>query len=45
MLNDNFFYKQVDSQCTKETMKNVKKVIKLAKDITRHELNYLLDFD
>ena len=26
-------------------MKNVKKVIKLAKDITRYESNYLLNFD
>ena len=25
MLNDNSFYKQADSQCTKETMKKVKK--------------------
>ena len=41
MLNDNSFYKQLDSQCTKERMKKVEKVIKLAKDITRHELNYL----
>ena len=27
MLNDNSFYKQLDSQCTKEKMKKVKKVI------------------
>ena len=45
MLDDKSFYKQIESQSTKETMKNVKKVISLAKKITHHEIGYLLDFE
>ena len=45
MLDDKSFYKQIENQTTKDTMKKIKKVIGLAKEITRHELNYLLDFE
>ena len=45
ILDDKSFYKQIESQSTKETMKKVKKVISLAKEITRHEIGYLLDFE
>ena len=45
MLDDKSFYKQIESQSTKETMKKVKEVISLAKEITRHEIDYLLDFE
>ena len=45
MLDDKSFYKQIESQSTKETMKSVKKVISLAKKITHHEIGYLLDFE
>lgn len=45
MLEDTSFYQQIGKISTKETMKKMKKVIHLAKDITRHELNYLLDFE
>ena len=40
MLDEKPFYQQVESQCTK-----VKQVISLAKEITRHEINYLLNFE
>ena len=45
MLDDKSFYKQIENQTTKDTMVKIKKVIGLAKEITRHELNYLLDFE
>ena len=45
MLGDKSFYKQIESQITKETMKKVKNVISLAKEITRHEIGYLLNFE
>ena len=45
MLDNKSFYKQVESQSIKGTMKKVKKVISFAKEITRHEINYLLDFE
>ena len=45
MLDDKSFYQQVESQSTKGTMKKVKKLISLAKEITRYEINYLLDFE
>ena len=42
MLDDKSFYKQIENQTTKYTMKKIKKVIGLAKEITRHELNYFI---
>ena len=45
MLEDKSFYKQIENQTTKDTMKKNKKVIALAKEMTRNEMNYLLDFD
>ena len=45
MLDDKSFYKQIENQTTKDTMKKIKKEIGFAKEITRHELNYLLDFE
>ena len=45
MLEDKSFYKQIENQTTKETMKKLKKVVSLLKEITRNERNYLLDFE
>ena len=46
MLEDKSFYKQIESQTTKKvTMKKLKKVVSLLKEITRNERNYLLDFE
>ena len=45
MLEDKSFYKQIENQTTKETMKKLKKVVSLLKKITRNERNYLLDFE
>ena len=45
MLDDKSFYQQVESQSTKGIMKKVQIVISLAKEFTRHEINYLLDFE
>ena len=45
MLEDKSFYKQIENQTTKKTMKKLKKVVSLLKEITRNERNYLLDFE
>ena len=45
MLEDKSFYKLIENQTTKETMKKLKKVVSLLKEITRNERNYLLDFE
>ena len=45
MLDDKSFYKQVECQSIKGTKKKVKNEINLAKEITRNEINYLLDFE
>ena len=45
MFEDKSFYKQIENQTTKETMKKLKKVVSLLKEITRNERNYLLDFE
>ena len=45
MLDDKSFNQQVESQSTKGTMRKVKKLISLAKEITRHEIRYLFDFE
>ena len=45
MLQDNSFYDETNNEACKQTFKKIQKVIGLAKDITRNEINYLLDFD
>ena len=45
MLEDNSFYKQINNQALKDTMNKIKKVMRLAPEITLHEQNYLLDFE
>ncbi|MCG8094140.1 MAG: hypothetical protein JAZ17_11035 [Candidatus Thiodiazotropha endolucinida] len=45
MLNDKAFYQTTDNDCSKTTFKRIKALIKENKDITRHEFNYLLEFE
>ena len=45
ILEDKSFYKQIDNQALKDTMNKIKKVMRLAPEITLHEQNYLLDFE
>ena len=43
MLEDKSFYKHIENQTTQETMKKLKKVVSLVKEITRNERNYLIN--
>ena len=45
LLANSSFYKTTNDTCSKTTFKKKKNLIKLAKDITRHEIAYLLEFD
>ena len=45
MLANDSFYKTTNDTCSKTTFKKIRNLIKLAKDITRHEIAYLLEFD
>ena len=45
MLANDSFYKMTNDTCSKTTFKKIRNLIKLAKDITRHEIAYLLEFD
>ena len=45
MLANDSFYKTSNDTCSKTTFKKIKNLIKLAKDISRHEIAYLLEFD
>ena len=45
MLEDKSFYKQIENQTTKETMKKFNKAVSLLREITRNKRNHLLDFE
>ena len=45
ILQDTKFYKPTTSKCSKQTFTKIRKLIKDADEITRHEINYLLEFD
>ena len=45
MLEDDTFYKAANDNCSKATFKKIRELIKLSKDITRHEIDYLLYFE
>ena len=45
LLANDSFYITTNDTCSKTTFKKIKNLIKLAKDITRHEIAYLLEFD
>ena len=45
MLGNDTFYKRTDDAYSKTTFKKIRNLISLAKDMTRHEIAYLLDFD
>ena len=45
MLANDSFYKTTNDTCSKTTFKKIRNLIELAKDITRHEIAYLLEFD
>ena len=45
MLGNDTFYKRTNDACSKTTFKKIRNLISLAKDMTRHEIAYLLDFD
>lgn len=45
MLQDNTFYKATEDDCSKTTFKKIRALIRESKDITRHEINYLLEFE
>ena len=45
MLANNSFYKTTNDTCSKTTFKKIRHLIKLAKDITRDVIAYLLEFD
>ena len=45
MLEDNSFYRQANDDCSKSTFKKIKSLIKLSGDVTRHEIDYLLNFE
>ena len=45
MLANDSFYKITNDKCSKRTFKKIENLIKLAKDITRHKIAYLLEFD
>ena len=45
MLGNDTFYKRTDDACSKTTLKKIRNLISLAKDMTRHEIAYLLVFD
>ena len=45
MLGDNSFYRQANDDCSKTTFKKIKSLIKLSGDVTRHEIDYLLNFE
>ena len=45
MLEDDTFYKSTNDNCNKATFKKIRELIKLSKDITRHEIDYLLNFE
>ena len=45
MLEDNSFYRQTNDDCSKSTFKKIKSLIKLSGDVTRHEIDYLLNFE
>lgn len=45
ILDHKSFYKVLGNESTKQTMKKITNVMNLAKDITRHEINWILDFE
>lgn len=45
MLNDKTFYKKTNEQCTKATFQKIRKTISTGKDLTRKEIEYLINFD
>ena len=45
MLNDNTFYQRINENHSKITFKKIKDLIKLNVDMTRHEIDYLLNFE
>ena len=45
MLANDSFYKTTTDASYKNTLKKIRALIKLAKDITRYEIAYLLEFD
>ena len=45
MLNDKAFYKPTDENHSKSTFKKIRDIIKSSKDLTRYEIDYLLNFE
>ena len=45
ILGNDTFYKRTNDACSKTTFKKIRNLISLAKDMTRHKIAYLLDFD
>ena len=45
ILANDAFYKTTNDTCSKEIFKKIRNLIKLAKDIMRHEIAYLLEFE
>ena len=43
MLANDSFYKTTTDACSKTTLKKIRALIKLAKNITRYEIAYLLE--